>query len=50
MVRPSTQCTDLGLWVFGKGTSCTDWDGGWIGKVPKLWYDLWIVLLVSAKD
>jgi hypothetical protein len=24
----------LGLWIVWKGTSCTDWDGGWIGKVP----------------
>jgi hypothetical protein len=23
----------LGLWIVWKGTSCTDWDGGWIGKV-----------------
>jgi hypothetical protein len=24
----------LGLWVIWKGTSCMDWDVGWIRKVP----------------
>jgi hypothetical protein len=24
----------MGLWIVGKGTSCMDWDSGWIGKVP----------------
>jgi hypothetical protein len=28
-----------------KGTSYMDWDGGWIGKVTGVQYDLWIVLL-----
>jgi hypothetical protein len=33
-----------------KVTSCMDWDGGWIGKVPRVLLGLWKVLLESAKD
>jgi hypothetical protein len=25
------------LWIDWKGTSCTVWDSGWIGKVPEVW-------------
>jgi hypothetical protein len=50
MVRNDTRCTDLRLWVVLKCTSCTDWDGGWIGKVSRVRYVLWIVLLESDKD
>jgi hypothetical protein len=25
----------LGLWIDWKGFLCTNWDGGWIGKVPR---------------
>jgi hypothetical protein len=41
---------ELGLWIVWKATSCTDCDGGWIGKVPRVRLDLWKVLLKSAKD
>jgi hypothetical protein len=34
---------DMGLWMAWKGTSCTDWDGGLIGKVPKVRFGLWSV-------
>jgi hypothetical protein len=33
-----------------KCTSCTDWDGGLIGKVPGVRLGLSKVLLESAKD
>jgi hypothetical protein len=26
----------LGFWIVWKGTSCTDCDGGWIGKVLRV--------------
>jgi hypothetical protein len=25
------------LWIVWKGTSCTEWDSGWIGEAPKVW-------------
>jgi hypothetical protein len=25
------------LWIVWKGTSCTEWDSGCIGKIPKVW-------------
>jgi hypothetical protein len=31
------------LWIAWHGTSCTDWVGGWIGKVPGVWNRLWFV-------
>jgi hypothetical protein len=27
----------MGLWTVWKGTSCTVWDSGRIGKVPVVW-------------
>jgi hypothetical protein len=33
----------LRLWIVWKGTSCMDWDGGWIEKVPREWNRLWLV-------
>jgi hypothetical protein len=50
MVQHATRCMDLGLWMVWKGTSCMEWDGGWIGKVPGVWSNVWIVLLESSKD
>jgi hypothetical protein len=50
MVPHGTWCMDLVLLMVWKGTSCMDWDHGWIGKVPGVRYSLWIVLLKSAKD
>jgi hypothetical protein len=32
-----------------KGTSCMDWDGGWIEKVPRVWLGLGKVLLESVR-
>jgi hypothetical protein len=26
----------MGLWMAWKGTSCTEWDSGWFGKVPEV--------------
>jgi hypothetical protein len=31
------------LWIAWQGTSCTYWDGGWIGKVPGVRFGLWSV-------
>jgi hypothetical protein len=31
------------MWTAWKGTSCIDWDGGWFGKVPRVWFGLWSV-------
>jgi hypothetical protein len=25
---------ELGMWMVWNGTSCTEWDYGWFGKVP----------------
>jgi hypothetical protein len=33
----------LGLWIAWQGTLCTDWDGGWFGKVPGVRNRLWLV-------
>jgi hypothetical protein len=33
----------LGLWIAWQGTLCTDWDGGWIGKVHGVWNRLWLL-------
>jgi hypothetical protein len=33
----------MGMWIACQGTSCMDWDGGWIGKVPGVWNRLWLV-------
>jgi hypothetical protein len=33
----------MGLWIAWQGTLCTDWDGGWIGKVPIVHNRLWLV-------
>jgi hypothetical protein len=30
----------MGLWIVWKGTLCTEWDSGRIGKVPKVWCGL----------
>jgi hypothetical protein len=30
----------MGLWIVWKGTSYTEWDSGWIGKVPEVWCGL----------
>jgi hypothetical protein len=27
----------IGLWIVWKGTTCTEWDSGWIEKVPGAW-------------
>jgi hypothetical protein len=34
---------DIGLWTAWKGTSCTDWDCEWFGKVPRVWFGSWSV-------
>jgi hypothetical protein len=34
---------DMGLWMVWKGISCTDWDCGWFGKVPRVWFGMWSV-------
>jgi hypothetical protein len=31
------------MWTAWKGTLCTDWDGGWIGKVLGVRFGLWSV-------
>jgi hypothetical protein len=28
------------LWIIWKGTSCMEWDSGWIEKVPEVWCGL----------
>jgi hypothetical protein len=28
------------LWMVWKGTSCTEWDSGQIGKMPEAWCGL----------
>jgi hypothetical protein len=28
----------MGFWMAWKGTSCTDWDCGWFGKVTRVWF------------
>jgi hypothetical protein len=33
----------MGMWIAWQGTSCMDWDCGWIGKVPGVWNRLWLV-------
>jgi hypothetical protein len=33
----------MGLWIAWQGTLCTDWGGGWIGKVPVVHNRLWLV-------
>jgi hypothetical protein len=33
----------MGMWTAWKGTSCTDWDYGWFGKVPGVRYGMWSV-------
>jgi hypothetical protein len=33
----------MGLWIAWQGTLCTNWDGGWIGKVPGIQNRLWLV-------
>jgi hypothetical protein len=45
----------MGLWTVWKDTSCTVWDSGQIGKVPKVWCvgkvsHLWKVMLELAND
>jgi hypothetical protein len=34
---------DMGLWMAWKGTSCTEWDCGWIGKVLEVQFGSWSV-------
>jgi hypothetical protein len=50
MVWHGTPCTDLGLLMVWKGTSCMNWDGGLIGKVSGVQLGMGNVLLESAKD
>jgi hypothetical protein len=33
----------MGMWMAWKGTSCMNWDGGWIGKVSGVRFGLWSV-------
>jgi hypothetical protein len=33
----------MGLWIAWQGTLCTEWDGGWIGKVARVQIRLWLV-------
>jgi hypothetical protein len=33
----------MGLWLAWQGTSCTDWDGGRITKLPGVQNRLWLV-------
>jgi hypothetical protein len=33
----------MGLFIAWQGTSCTDWECGWFGNVPGVWFGLWSV-------
>jgi hypothetical protein len=35
----------MGLWIIWKGTSCTEWENGWIEKVPEVWCGLEMYLI-----
>jgi hypothetical protein len=34
----------MGFWIAWQGTLCTNWDGGWIGKVPRVQNRVWLIL------
>jgi hypothetical protein len=39
----------MGMWMTWKGTSCTDWDGGWFGKVPVEYHSCCLVRLHACE-